>query len=214
MPIQEEEKTSGKPAAKARPILKPSSISDVNSIPIGQRQWIDIETQESNGACFFKCQNSSLVYCDSQEVYREANGAVHYDQVIDECKKKQCDNTEYWSHEMKKDFVNAPHWSMDLDISSGQGWRTKEKVSIQYCLNPNYLHQFLYLRSIQGHSGSTIIQHCNTMYCYQKGFTEYINHVGKRKRVEVDSESWFDSRKSQSQNKKTSCVLHCCDSDG
>ena len=48
MPIQEEEKASGKPAAKARPILKPSPISDVNFIPIGQRKWMDIETQESS----------------------------------------------------------------------------------------------------------------------------------------------------------------------
>ena len=33
MPIQEEEKSSGEPAAKARPILKSSSISDANFIP-------------------------------------------------------------------------------------------------------------------------------------------------------------------------------------
>ena len=53
MPIQEEEKASGKPAAKARPILKPSSISDVNSILIGQRKWIDIETHKFNDLyCF------------------------------------------------------------------------------------------------------------------------------------------------------------------
>ena len=48
MPIQEEEKSSVKPAAKARQILKPSPISDVNSIPVGQRKWMDIETRESN----------------------------------------------------------------------------------------------------------------------------------------------------------------------
>ena len=38
MPIQEEEKASGKPAAKARPVLKPSSTSDVKFIPVEQRQ--------------------------------------------------------------------------------------------------------------------------------------------------------------------------------
>ena len=41
MPIQEEEKTSGKPAAKARPIFKSSATSDVTFIPIGRRKWID-----------------------------------------------------------------------------------------------------------------------------------------------------------------------------
>ena len=37
MPIQEEERASGKPAAKARPILKPSSTSNWNFIPMGQK---------------------------------------------------------------------------------------------------------------------------------------------------------------------------------
>ena len=53
MPIQEEEKASEKPAAKARPILKLSSTSGWDSTPVEQRQWIDIETQESNDPyCF------------------------------------------------------------------------------------------------------------------------------------------------------------------
>ena len=46
MPIQEE-RASERPAAMARPILKPSSTSNWNFIPMAQRQWIDIETQES-----------------------------------------------------------------------------------------------------------------------------------------------------------------------
>ena len=103
----------------------------------------------------FKCRNSSLDYYDSQKVHREADGAPHYDQVIDECKKKQFDNTEYWSVERKKDVVNAEHWSIEkwtsvLVKSGGQ------KKRFQYCLNPNYPHQFLYLRAIERHSGSTI----------------------------------------------------------
>ena len=42
MPVQEEEKASGKPTAKASPILKWSPTSGWNFIPIEQRQWIDI----------------------------------------------------------------------------------------------------------------------------------------------------------------------------
>ena len=118
MPIQEEEKASVKPAAKARPILKPSSISDVNSIADGQRQWIDIETQASNDPfCFQVSKFITRLLRHSQEVYREADGAVHFDQVTDEWKKRQSDNTGYWSDEMKKDFVNASHWSIEKWIS-------------------------------------------------------------------------------------------------
>ena len=47
MPIQEEEKASGKPAAKARPRLQPSSISGWDFTPMEHRQWIDIEIKES-----------------------------------------------------------------------------------------------------------------------------------------------------------------------
>ena len=149
MPIQEEEKASEKPAAKARPILKQSSISDVNFIPIGQRQWIDIETQESNDPYCFQVSK----FITRLLRHREADGAVHCDQVIDECKKRQSDSTGYWSDEMKKNFVNAPHWSIEKRISVlaiGGG----QKKWFQYCLHPNYPHQFLYLRAIQGHSDS------------------------------------------------------------
>ena len=51
------------------------------------------------------------------------------------------------------------------------------------------------------------------MYCYQKVYRVYLSRR-KRKRIEVNSESWFDSRRSQSQDRQTSCVLHCCESDG
>ena len=76
-------------------------------------------------------QEYSCIERHSQKVYREEDGGVHYDQVIDECKKKHLDNTEYWSVEMKKDFVKAPHWSIEKWTSVlAKKWKTKEKVSI------------------------------------------------------------------------------------
>ena len=88
IPIQEEEKAPGKPAAKARPMLKPSSTSGCDFTPFEQRQWIDIEIHESKGPfCFQVSKFITRLLRHSQEVYREADGAVHYDQVIDECKK-------------------------------------------------------------------------------------------------------------------------------
>ena len=103
-----------KPAAKARPILKPSSTSGWDFTPIEQRQWIDIETQESSDPhCFHASKFITRLLRHSQKVYREDDGPVLYDQVIDECMKKQSDNIGYWSDEMKKDFVNAPHWSIE-----------------------------------------------------------------------------------------------------
>ena len=151
MPIQEEEKASGKPAANARPTFKPSSTSGWDFIFIEQRQWINIETQESDDPyCFQVSKFITQLLRQSRKVYREADGAVHYDQVFDECKNKQSDNIGYLSDEMKKDFVNAPHWSIGKwtsFLAKGGG----QKKRFQYCLDPNYPHQFLYLRAIQGH---------------------------------------------------------------
>ena len=119
----------------------------------------------------------------SQQVYRQEDGRVHYDQIIDECKTRQSDNTGYWSDEIKKHFVNAPHWSIEKWISvltKGGG----QKKIFQYCLNPNYPHQFLYVRATQGHSGSTInhaLPEDNVLS--PEGFTEYIYHDGNEKEL-------------------------------
>ena len=48
-----------------------------------QRQWIDIGTQESNDPyCFQVSKFITRLLLNSQKVYREADGSVHYDQVI------------------------------------------------------------------------------------------------------------------------------------
>ena len=115
----------------------------MTSIPVGQRKWIDIETQESNDPyCFQVLKFITRLLRHSAQVRREDDGAVHYNQVIDECKKKQFDNAESWSAEEMNEFVNAPHWSIDKWISvlaKGGG----QKKRFQYCLNPNYPHRFL-----------------------------------------------------------------------
>ena len=53
MPIQEEERASGKLAAKAKPTLKPSSTNNWNFIPMEQRKRIDIKVERSKDPyCF------------------------------------------------------------------------------------------------------------------------------------------------------------------
>ena len=47
MPIHEGQETSGKPAAKAKSILKPASTSNPNFIPMTDRRWFDIEVQKA-----------------------------------------------------------------------------------------------------------------------------------------------------------------------
>ena len=63
---------------------------------------------------FFKSENSSLDFFDTVKKFIEKKMEESIKtKVIDECKKKQPDNTGYWSDEMKKHFANAQHWSIE-----------------------------------------------------------------------------------------------------
>ena len=76
------------------------------------------------------------------------------------------------------------HWSIEIWISVlAKGGGQKEKGFNQYCLNPNYPHQLLYLRAIQGHSGSTHNPALQDSVLLPKDCTEYIYHVGNGKEL-------------------------------
>ena len=144
-------------------------------------------------------QNSLLDYFDTVNKLTEKKmqESSTTKLLMNYCQKKLSDDTGYWSDEMKKHFVNAPYWSIDKWISvlaKGGG----QKRRFQHCLNPNYPHQFLCLRPMQVHSGSTINPALQDSVLLPEGFTEYIFSRRKRKRFEVN----------------TSSVLHCCQSDG
>ena len=183
MPIQEEEKASGRTSAKVRPILKPSPTSGWDSTLMKQSQWIDIEMQESKDPhCFHVSKLITRLLRHSKQVRREEDGGVHYDQVIDECKKKLSDDTGYWLDEMKKHYALAPHWSLEKWISVLANGESQKK-RFQCCVNPNYSLKFLYLRAIQGHSGSTINPASQYNVLIPEGFTEYTCHDGNGKEL-------------------------------
>ena len=163
-------------------MLKPSSISDMKYVPIEQRQWIDIETQESNDPyCPPVSKLITRLLRHSQQVRRGEDG-VHYDQINDECKKKQSDDTGYWSDEMLQHFANAPYWSIGKRVSvltKGGG----QKKRSQYYAKSKYSQKFLYLRAIQGHWGSTINPALQDNVLLPKGCTGKIYHVENGKEL-------------------------------
>ena len=125
--------------------------------------------------CYELAKAITRLFRHDTQVLRGPDGAIHYDDIIEECRKK-----EYIIEECtKKEFINAPHWSIDKWISvlaKGGG----EKKRFQYCLNPNSPRQFLYFRAIQGHSGRSIIDPpLQDNVLLPEGFTEYIYHVEK-----------------------------------
>ena len=100
MPIQEEERASGKPAAKARPILKPSSTSNRNFIPIKERRWIDIEVQKSKDQYCLQMSKFITQLLRHKEVGREEDAGVPYDRIVEKCKEVPSDDSRHWSDEI------------------------------------------------------------------------------------------------------------------
>ena len=68
-----------------------------------------------------------------------------------------------------------------------------QKKRFQYCVNPNFSQKFLYLRAIQGHSGSTINLALQDYVLLPEEFTEKIYHVGNGKELRSIVNQWFDS---------------------
>ena len=98
-----------------------------------------------------------------QSVPRGRDGAIHYSDSIDNCRKK---------------FGEASQWLLEDWISTvakGRG----AKRRFHYCLNPYSSNQFLYLRAIQGHLGDDAVDLAlQDNVLLPKGFIEYIFHVG------------------------------------
>ena len=71
MPIQEEEKASGKPAATARLILKPSSTSGWDFTPLDRDNGLTLKYRNPKILIVFKCQNSLLDCFDTVNKFIE-----------------------------------------------------------------------------------------------------------------------------------------------
>ena len=177
MPIQEEVRASEKPAAKARPILKPSSTSNWNFIPMGQRIWIDIEVKRSKDHSCFQMSKFMTHFLRHKDVGREEDAGVR---IVEECKDVLSDDSRYWSDEMKD-------WKW-LRI----GQRTSGSTFSMLCetkLSRKTPVPSSHSRSFRKSSfWKCSYQFCVArQYIVTKGFYKvYVSHR-KRKRIEVNS---------------------------
>ena len=99
MPTQgEEEKVWVKPAAKAKPTLKPASACNPNSFPIKERKWIDFAVQNSKIQSYFQMSKFITNLLRHQDIGREEDAAVPYERIIEECKEKLSGESRYWKN--------------------------------------------------------------------------------------------------------------------
>ena len=153
----EEHRALGKPIAKARPRMKsPITLTPV-SVPLHERKWMDINPDHYDHKCYVVSKAMIRLLRRDQTIPRETDGAVKFDDLIEEFKKK-------------KRFDGALQWKIEDWISilaRGGGQMT----TFQYCLNPNSSRHILYFRAIQGKVILVLlllILSCKTMYWYQK----------------------------------------------
>ena len=162
---EEEHGASERLVAKARPRLKPAVKLSPVSIPVPDRKWVDRETQRSHDqACYQVSKAMTRLLRHDRTVPREIDGAVLFDDVLEECRKKKFDGASQWS---------LNDW---ISILAGGGGAKKR---FQYCLNPNSSCHNLYLRAIQGHPGGNDFDfELQDSVPFPEGCTGCIYHVG------------------------------------
>ena len=161
---EEEHRASESPVAKARPQLQPAVTLSSVSFPVRDRKWKDIETQRSHDLmCYHASKAVARLLRHDQKVPRETDGAVLFNDVLEECRKGK--------------FDGASQWPLNDWIFILTGGRAKKRF--QHCLNPKSSSHFLYLRANQGHSGDNALDpELQDNVLLPKRFTEYTYHVG------------------------------------
>ena len=187
MPIQEEERASVKPAAKARPTLKPAPTSKWDFIP-------DIEVQRSKDPDCFQMSKFITQLLRHKEVGRKENARVPHDRIVEKCMEILPDDSRYWSDEIKEKLSTDPYWSANnwMDVLSKGGWRTGEKVSILFenrIVQTNSCTFSSHSRPIK----QSIFWKCSHQSCIArqcpvtKGFYRVRSSRRKRKGIQINS---------------------------
>ena len=135
--------------------------SKAKAKPIHQRRWIDIEPSKQDLASYDLSQKVINLLRHNQTLQREEDGAIQF------CKIK---------FHLRDHHSQIQNWSDDrwkVCLSAGGG----SKRRYQYC--SDHLGIIVYLRALQGHSGSSLIDPTlQDNVLIGTGIFPYIYHVG------------------------------------
>ena len=133
------------------------------SIPVRERNWIDIDPAPFNEGCSAVSKLVIRLLRHERSIPREKAGAVRFEDLIEK---------------FKVEFAGTLGWTVDAWVSflaKGGG----EKKRFQYWLDPYSSNQFLYFQAIQGHSGGNIVDPLlQDSALLPDDLTEYIYHIG------------------------------------
>ena len=181
MPIQEEERASGKPAAKARPILKPSSTSNWNFIPMEQRKWIDIEVEKIEGPLLLPDDKIHYSVTSTQGSWSRRRCQSS---LWSNCWEMQGSSIGGFKVLVRRNKINIKHSSVLVSGGSGQTFCQKETKLSRKTLVPS-----IHSRSFRKSSFCKCsYQSCIARQCtVTKGFYQVRLSRRKRKGMEVNS---------------------------
>ena len=151
-------------AARSKAKAKPQQrelVGTTGTIPIHQRRWIDIEPSEQNLASYDLSKKVISLLRHNQTVQREEDGAIQF-YTIKFHLRNHHSQIQIWSDD---------RWKACLAAGGGS------KRRYQYCSDDS--GTVLYLRAIQGHSGSNLIDPTlQDNVVIESGIFHYIYHVG------------------------------------
>ena len=164
---QEEEDvptSSGVVAARSKAKAKPQpreSAGTTATIPKHQRRWIDIEPSKQYLASYDLSKKVINLLRHNQTLQREQDGAIEFYKI---------------KFHLRDHHPQIQNWSDDRWIAClAAGGGSKRRY--QYC--SDYLGSIIYLRALQGHSGSNLIDPTlQDNVLIGTGIFHHIYHVG------------------------------------
>ena len=144
--------------AKAKP--EPRESSGTTTIPFSERKWIDIEPSKQDLESYDLSKKVVNLLQHNQKLHREEDGAIQF----------------YKIKFHLRDHSQIQNWSDDRWIAClAAGGGSKRRY--QYC--SDNLGSIIYLRALQGHTGSNLIDPAlQDNVLIRLGICPYIYHVG------------------------------------
>ena len=123
--------------AKAKP--QPREFAGTTTIPLRERRWIDIEPSKQDLDSYDLSKKDTNLLRQNQTPHREEDGAIRFYKI---------------KFHLRDHHLQIQNWSDDrwkACLAAGGG----SKRRYQYC--SDNLGTIIYLRALQGHSGSNLI---------------------------------------------------------
>ena len=145
--------------AKAKP--QPRESTGMTTIPLRERKWIDIEPSKQDLASYDLSEKVINLLRHNQKLHREGDGAIQFYKIKFHLRNHHSQIQNWSDHQWK------------ACLAAGGGFKRR----YQYC--SDYLGTFIYLRALQGHSGSNLIDPTlQDNVLIGPGISPYIYHVG------------------------------------